>query len=212
MARPVHADADATRRRILESAVSLFADRGLDGASVRDVASGADVSLAMVSHYFGSKDDLYGACVAAMYEELLSMRADLERELDGRAPLDELFARAVTTTFRFARAHRTAVRLLMRAATATGEVAPPGRQLLLGAIDLIAGAVERRTGRPAADVRLPVQSLVFLVARYAAQDEGELAAVAGLPPRERRRAVEAVEAHLVGLALTLLTPRTRKAR
>jgi hypothetical protein len=72
------------------------------------------------------------------------------------------------------------------------------------ALDVVSAAVGARIGRAASDLRLPIQSLVFLVARYAAQDEGELAAVVGVPAREKKRANEAVEAHLVGLALNLL--------
>lgn len=67
MSRPIHADSGATRRRILESAVTRFSGHGLDGASIREIARDADVSLAMVHHYFGSKDELYRTCIDAMY-------------------------------------------------------------------------------------------------------------------------------------------------
>ena len=203
MARPVNADADATRRRMLDEAVELFADRGLGSTSVRDVAGAAGVSLAMVHHYFGSKDDLYEACIDATYGELSAMQGELARELAASAPLEELFARAVVTSFRFAREHRTAVRLLVRAAVSSGELHPRGRRLLLDALELVSGAVGERLGRPPAELRLPLQSVVFLVARYAAQSDAEMAAVVGVPAREKRRAGEAVEEHLVGVALAL---------
>src|SRR5260221_13397069 len=47
MARPPNADADATRRRILQSAITLFSDRGIGETSVRDVVAASGVSLAM---------------------------------------------------------------------------------------------------------------------------------------------------------------------
>jgi AcrR family transcriptional regulator len=205
MSRPVHADAEATRSRILESAVTLFAEHGLGSTSVRDVAGAAGVSLAMVGHYFGSKDDLYEACIGAMYAELAQMKDALGRELASDGALDELLGRAVVVSFRFAREHKTAVRLLVRAAVSTGELHPEGRKLLLSALDVVSTAVGARIGRPASELRLPIQSLVFLVARYAAQDERELAAVVGVPVREKKRLYEAVEAHLVGVALHLFT-------
>lgn len=40
---------------ILRTAEKLFADKGYDGTSVRDIAEEADVNLAMISYYFGSK-------------------------------------------------------------------------------------------------------------------------------------------------------------
>jgi AcrR family transcriptional regulator len=203
MARPVNADADATRSRMLDRAVELFAERGLAGTSVRDVAGAAGVSLAMVHHYFGGKDELYDACVEATYAELSAMQQQLAVELSAKAPLEELFARAVVACYRFARRHRTAVRLLVRAAASSGQVHPRGRQLLLEALEVVSMAVGARLGRPPAELRLPIQSVVFLVARYAAQDEAETAAVVGVPAREKRRAVEAVEGHLVRAGLDL---------
>ncbi len=201
MSRPVNADADATRQRMLEAAVELFAEGGLGGTSVRDVAGAAGVSLAMVHHYFGSKDDLYDACIDATYTELSAMKGELARELASAAPLRELFSRAVVTSFRFAREHRTAVRLLVRAAVSSGELHPRGRKLLLEALDVVSTAVGARLERSPSELRLPLQSVVFLVARYAAQDESEMAAVVGIPAREKHRARAAVEEHLVGVAL-----------
>jgi AcrR family transcriptional regulator len=212
MARPVNADADATRQRMLGAAVQLFAERGLGSTSVRDVAGAAGVSLAMVHHYFGSKDELYDACIDATYAELSAMKGVLALELASAAPLPELFARAVVTSFRFAREHRTAVRLLVRAAVSSGELHPRGRKLLLEALDVVSTAVGARLERPAAELRLPLQSVVFLVARYAAQDERETAAVVGVPVREKHRVRETVEAHLVRVALDLFGLSTRGAR
>lgn len=39
----------------------LFADKGFNGTSVRDIAEKAQVNLAMISYYFGSKDKLFEA-------------------------------------------------------------------------------------------------------------------------------------------------------
>ncbi|HEY0433651.1 MAG TPA: TetR family transcriptional regulator [Chitinophagaceae bacterium] len=44
--------------RIMEAAEELFAEKGFDGTSVRDVARDAGVNLAMISYYFGSKEKL----------------------------------------------------------------------------------------------------------------------------------------------------------
>ncbi len=43
---------------ILDVAERLFAAHGFDGTSVRDIAKEADVNVAMISYYFGSKDKL----------------------------------------------------------------------------------------------------------------------------------------------------------
>ncbi len=52
-----------TRGRILASARAIFAERGFDGTTIRDVAASAEVDPALVHHYFGTKQQLF---VAAM--------------------------------------------------------------------------------------------------------------------------------------------------
>ncbi len=46
---------------IINAATKLFAEKGFDGASVRDIAHEADVNVAMISYYFGSKEKLMEA-------------------------------------------------------------------------------------------------------------------------------------------------------
>ena len=55
--------AEGTRGRILGAARAAFAERGFEGATVRDVAARAGVDPALVHHYFGTKQRLF---VAAM--------------------------------------------------------------------------------------------------------------------------------------------------
>ena len=50
---------------IINAATKLFAEKGFDGASVRDIAQAAEVNVAMISYYFGSKEKL----MEAVFEE-----------------------------------------------------------------------------------------------------------------------------------------------
>lgn len=52
------------KQKLIEIAKILFAEKGFEGASVREIASRAQVNLAMVSYYFGNKEGLYLACIA----------------------------------------------------------------------------------------------------------------------------------------------------
>lgn len=47
--------------KILEEAEKLFAEKGFNGTSIRDIALAAEINLAMVSYYFGSKNKLLEA-------------------------------------------------------------------------------------------------------------------------------------------------------
>jgi AcrR family transcriptional regulator len=44
--------------KIMETAELLFAEKGFSGTSVRDIADAADVNVAMISYYFGSKEKM----------------------------------------------------------------------------------------------------------------------------------------------------------
>jgi AcrR family transcriptional regulator len=48
---------------ILNVAERLFAEEGFDGTSVRDIAKKANINVAMISYYFGSKEKLLEALV-----------------------------------------------------------------------------------------------------------------------------------------------------
>lgn len=48
----------STKERILTAAEALFAQRGFDGASLRQLTAAAGVNLAAVNYHFGSKDKL----------------------------------------------------------------------------------------------------------------------------------------------------------
>ncbi len=54
-----------TREEILAAAREMFAEHGYDGASIRQIATGAGVDPALVHHYFGTKEALFRAVVAA---------------------------------------------------------------------------------------------------------------------------------------------------
>ncbi|NCI51106.1 TetR/AcrR family transcriptional regulator [Sediminibacterium roseum] len=51
------------KEHIMNVAIELFAEKGFEGTSVRDLAARADVNVAMVNYYFGSKDRLFEAIV-----------------------------------------------------------------------------------------------------------------------------------------------------
>jgi AcrR family transcriptional regulator len=44
------------KEHIMHVAMELFAEKGFEGTSIRDLAQKADVNIAMVNYYFGSKE------------------------------------------------------------------------------------------------------------------------------------------------------------
>src|SRR2546423_9255156 len=62
---PSHMSNAEKRYHILNIAEKLFASKGFNGTSVRDIAEAAHVNISMISYYFGSKEGL----MQALFEE-----------------------------------------------------------------------------------------------------------------------------------------------
>ena len=60
-------DAEATREAILQVALEEFADKGLYGARVEEIAARTSTSKHMIYYYFASKDGLYSAVLEQAY-------------------------------------------------------------------------------------------------------------------------------------------------
>lgn len=65
-------DAQGTRTRILDAAGAVFAERGYEAATVRDIAGRAGVNQALIFRYFGSKKALLTEVMAQGGKEQLS--------------------------------------------------------------------------------------------------------------------------------------------
>lgn len=68
-AAPRTRNAVATRAAILEAARVRFCQEGYDGASLRDIAGAAGVDVALVSRYFGSKEELFNQVLSCESEK-----------------------------------------------------------------------------------------------------------------------------------------------
>jgi AcrR family transcriptional regulator len=60
----------STKSKILDAAEHLFADKGFNGTSLREITSLAEVNLAAVNYHFGSKKELIKAVMSRYMNEL----------------------------------------------------------------------------------------------------------------------------------------------
>jgi AcrR family transcriptional regulator len=80
---------NATRRRILDAAVSLFRSRGFDSTTTRDIALQAEIATGTLFNYFDTKE----AIVEILAEEALAKaQAAFARQNCGASLEEELFA------------------------------------------------------------------------------------------------------------------------
>lgn len=80
-------DDRTARERIRDAAIACFADAGVDGTSVRTIATAADVSPALVIHHFGSKDALRVACDRHVADTIRANKSEAMAQGTGIDPL-----------------------------------------------------------------------------------------------------------------------------
>lgn len=74
---PATAKSERTRQRILDAALTLFAEKGFAATTMRDIAAAADVSLGLTYRYFARKEDLAVALYEGMSTRLQATAAGL---------------------------------------------------------------------------------------------------------------------------------------
>ena len=73
---------EEVRRAVFDAAAMLFATRGVDAVSLRDIAHEADVHFTLIRRYVGARDDLVDAVFADLSGQLAA--AVLENPLSGQ--------------------------------------------------------------------------------------------------------------------------------
>ena len=101
--------AEATRRDIISVAMKEFAEKGLSGARVDEIAARTRTTKPTIYYHFGSKEKLYAAVMEEAYGEVRSKEQGLH--LDDLPPLEAL-QRLVEVTFDHHAAHPEHVRLV----------------------------------------------------------------------------------------------------
>lgn len=201
MGRRARADGDRTRERILESAIPLFAKQGYEGASIRTIATAADVNVATLAYHFGDKDGLYVAVCQRLHEELSSAFPPVEPTADPRA----LLASVVETAFHFVRTHRLHHQVLLRNVLDEGrhraELLDRWYDPLMDRADQVVRAF--RPDWPPPRRRLLVLTVMHALVRMVLEDPEQHARMLGLPPDEAERQTIAWFVDLVSRELGL---------
>ncbi len=84
---PVSAD---TRQRLIDAAATLFADRGFQNVTVREICKESNANVAAVNYHFGDKAGLYRAVVTFAIEVMLETNELSQRAGDGLSPEDQI--------------------------------------------------------------------------------------------------------------------------
>ncbi len=214
MARPKGASASNTKRRLVEAGCQQFASLGLEGASLRQVAKAAEVSLATIHHYFGNKEALYQSCLAStratLADELaplVSVLGEVDAQLASNDTLDSSFAetvdRWVCEGFAIARRQQRGMRLLMRGLLGDGELDPTWRdQTLVPFLHRSSEVLAVIQNRPARDLLLEIHEIIILIMRYSLSSAHEIMAVTGTVSVDE--GISVIEGRLVAKARAII--------
>jgi len=208
MARPVNADAEATKTRIITAASHAFATDGVIGASLRRIADDAGISLGLIRHHFGNKDSLYDACIESSYLLMAQLTPELEERFNTNDAIEDVIAHLMRIAYRAVLAHRDTIQLLTEdLIRPTPNRSQGGPTALIRFIELVCQRFGEATSRPAESFRLPIRTLIMLICRYALVNPNEIAMLHGIADTTTEMTTtvhDIVEQHLVEVALALL--------
>lgn len=108
---PIRAqDPEGTRQNIIEVASHEFAQSGLAGARIDEIAEKTRSSKRMIYYYFGDKEGLYVSCLENAYRVVREGEAKLDID---HLPAREGLKRLVEFTFDHHHAHEDFIRMVM---------------------------------------------------------------------------------------------------
>jgi AcrR family transcriptional regulator len=187
------------REQLLDIGRRLFAERGIDGTSIEEIAAQADVSKPVVYEHFGGKEGLYAVVVDREVERFIAMATRL---LEGDDTMEKFEAAAVGL-LRYIQDNSDGFRILVRDSNPSS-----GSGTFASLISDIASQVEYKLDdmlkERGYDPKLAPMYAQMLVGMVAFTGQWWLDA--------RRPELEEVAAHLVNLAwhgLSELDPKPR---
>ena len=157
-----------TMAGILEVATAEFANKGLSGARIDEIAAATRTSKRMIYYYFSSKESLYLAVLEESYRRMRSIEADLQ--LGDLSP-EAALRRLVEFTFDHHFGNQDYIRLVMSENMQRGEYLAQSKiiqELNVTAIESIRQLYERgvtqgvfRAGLDAIDIHASISALTF---------------------------------------------------
>jgi len=77
---PDFLDAENTKGKIFRAAAKLFAEKGYNGVSMREISERTGLSKPTIYYYFGNKEGIYTSLVATSLNYNIEMFQDIQRE------------------------------------------------------------------------------------------------------------------------------------
>jgi len=154
-------------QQMLDSAVQVFSESGFHGTSMEAIATAAGVSKPMLYLYYGSKDELFAACInreGVKFVEALTPAAD-----PTLTPREQL-RRALLGFLGFVGENRKSWMVLYRQAIGQSAFASQVQSSRDRLIELTARLLEMSTKEPDPDQNFPLMAVALVGAGEAVAD------------------------------------------
>jgi len=135
-------------QQMLDAAVQMFSVNGYHETSMDALAAAAEISKPMLYLYYGSKEELFAACLS---RELSRFVEAVRADIDLKQSPHELLRRTILSVLHYIDANRASWIVLYTQATSSQAFAQTIREGREKIIDLVARLLENGTRNPKPD-------------------------------------------------------------
>ncbi|MDQ7841495.1 MAG: TetR/AcrR family transcriptional regulator [bacterium] len=150
----------ATRDRLIQAAMDVFARRGYHGTTVDDIVAASDSSKGSFYHYFPSKQGIF---LILLDQLAVMVEAGVDHAIDREDGAMAKVEAALRVVLEVAAAHRDLARILLVESAALGHEFEQSR---LGIHRRFAALIQRHLDRAVADGAIPAQDTHIAAAAW----------------------------------------------
>jgi AcrR family transcriptional regulator len=165
MSQPTRRELQAQERRnqLIDTALTLFAEKGFERTTIKDLSETAGVAQGLIYHYFESKEELLFAAVDK-HGFLPEMRRILSASYE--RPADEVLLQIASSFYALLEEKKDLVRIFFRESQINPEVGKRLSEIIREGVELLTGYLTARIAvgelRPH-DPEVVARSLLYTV-------------------------------------------------
>jgi AcrR family transcriptional regulator len=146
-------------QQMLDAAVQVFSVNGYHETSMDAIAAKAEISKPMLYLYYGSKEELFGACLTRELSRFVeAVRADVDFTL----PPKDMLRNTILSFLRYIDANRASWIVLYTQATSSAAFAHTVREGRERIIDLVARLLSAGTRNPEPDADFQMMAIALV--------------------------------------------------
>jgi AcrR family transcriptional regulator len=146
-------------QQMLDAAVEMFSMNGYHETSMDVIAAKAEISKPMLYLYYGSKEDLFGAC---LNRELTRFIDAVSADIDAHQSAKDLLRNAILSFMRYIDENRASWIVMYTQATSSQTFAHTVREGRERINELVAGLLRAGTRNPESDANFDMMAVALV--------------------------------------------------